>query len=957
MWKELLKSRISNLFIFQFYFILAAFSQHGGNAIITKHNLQTVTARTSFQHLLFDQNGLMYLATSDGIIVYNGISEQFIRNSENAVNHIVTSMIEDADKIIWLGCDDGQIFKILNNELIQWLPQEGLPKHKISKMIVDDKNQLWIATKGEGVYVYNHKYIYHFGIEDGLNTEDINDMHFSKHKGIIVSSDQGIQILNFRNEIKKVSKIDIPCIEANDIIQNLQLLGDHLYLNNLSSGIIQWNLLTDTCQITWSNSKSELATAFHVSKEYQVVFTEESMYLKSGMYDQLLSIQQKFIFSEIQSLVLDDNNTLWILHKNKGLLSIFLPVMQYEVAGKIIQSIAMSSDEKTLLLCTDSGLQIIRANDGKLVSSHFAGENLTSIYQDKHKDVFWLGSYGQGLIRFNVLTKESKRFKKEDGIPNNNILQIIGTDQFIWITTLGGIMRMDHTGNANTLNHLKIYDQDNGLPTNFIYQIAADPSDRLWIATDGNGIHFIDKDAYCIEPLYNSTSTLSIYNLEFNPKGVLYFNASRKGLGSLNIKRDSVVWIETSMKNFEYDGISLLNDSDLLTVGNGFIMLVNHKRALSITMDEEFGLTDLIPSLNAIYKDHHGIIWIGCKNTLIRVQPDILSILSRPWNSFNSIKVSNLSIKLGKDSIFKYDENQISFEFNAIHYLASDHLDFRYKLNGYDKEWVYSKEGNRSYSNLSPGKYQFVVQSSIDKNFDDSNEIDYSFEVLNPFWQRWWFVAICILGTILWFRYYVRKRESLKIKEEAIKRNTMALEFEILKSQVNPHFIFNSFNSVISLIEEDKYKAIEFTEKLSDYFRNILKYRDSNLIPLPEEMTILLNYIELLKIRHPDQIIFDHEISQANALIPPMTLQLLMENAIKHNELSVKHPLRISVYCKQDSIIFKNSILRKRTEVDSTGFGLDSIRFRYQLLTVKKIKIEVLNGYFSVEIPILHKQL
>ena len=194
------------------------------------------------------------------------------------------------------------------------------------------------------------------------------------------------------------------------------------------------------------------------------------------------------------------------------------------------------------------------------------------------------------------------------------------------------------------------------------------------------------------------------------------------------------------------------------------------------------------------------------------------------------------------------------------------------------------------------------------------------------------------------------------MKEEAIRRKTSELEFEILKSQVNPHFLFNSFNSVISLIEDDKNKAIEFTEKLSDYFRNILKYRDDQLIPIEDEMTMLLNYLELLKLRHPNQIAFEKGNIQANALIAPMTLQLLMENAIKHNEISVMHPLKISLYCHEDFLIFRNSIFRKRTSVDSTGFGLESIRLRYKLLTDNEIRIERMNDYFRVEIPLLQKQ-
>lgn len=400
-----------------------------------------------------------------------------------------------------------------------------------------------------------------------------------------------------------------------------------------------------------------------------------------------------------------------------------------------------------------------------------------------------------------------------------------------------------------------------------------------------------------------------------------------------------------------------MKDSILLTAGNGFLMLSDPKRKLSIIMDEEFGLTEIVPSLNAIYKDKNDHIWIGCKNNMIRVQSNVLSVLARPLNSFSNIKVNNRYIRTSKDSMFDYDENQFYFEFNAIHYLATDHLHYRYLLEGYDKDWTYSKEGNETYSNLSPSKYKFKVQSSIDRNFDSKNEIHYSFKVLKPVWLRWWFIILIVIGILITIRYFVQRREQIKNKEEAIRRKTSELEFEILKSQVNPHFLFNSFNSVISLIEDDKDKAIEFTEKLSDYFRNILKFRNEQLITIQEEMLVLKNYLELLRLRHPNQIVFEQGNVQQDSWIAPMTLQLLMENAIKHNEISINNPLKIIVFCQNDFLVFENSILRKRSNVDSTGFGLESIRLRYRLLTHKDIRIEKGIDYFRIEIPLIEKQV
>ena len=299
MWKEQLKSNTRNIFILQFCLILSLMGQSEIKAIITKHNLQSFTARANFQSLLFDHNGLMYIASSEGIILYNGITEQFINNSDNAGLHGVSSMVEDKKGIIWIACEDGQIFRIYNKELNIWSPPEGLPKRKISKLLVDDKNQLWIATKGEGVYVFNQTYLYHFGLDDGLIHLDINDMIHSKEKGIIVSSDQGIQALDFKNGLKRVSHVKISCLDSKDIVQDLEYFNDLLYLNNLSKGIIEWNLTTDSCSLIRNNKDVELTMSISISNDYQVLMTEKNIYIKSEESDQFISLKSDFDISEI----------------------------------------------------------------------------------------------------------------------------------------------------------------------------------------------------------------------------------------------------------------------------------------------------------------------------------------------------------------------------------------------------------------------------------------------------------------------------------------------------------------------------------------------------------------------------------------------------------------------------------------------------------------------------------
>ncbi len=954
MWKERFKNRILKILLFQYCLLSCALSQSGVNVLMTKHSFQSLTSRALFYKILIDHFGQMYIATSEGIIIFNGSSEQFVRGSELTGTHRVTTMLEDQNGIVWIGCANGYIYKIINKELLLWKPKYRLPKNKISKMSIDLQNNLWIATKGDGLFHYNGQYLNHFNEEDGLINNDLSDITYIKEKGILVSSDMGIQFLNYDNKINVDKSTSFSCLHDQEIVQDLIVSEDNLFINNLLRGIEMWNYTSDQCVTVWPNKQSELIHNLSFTKDYQLIVTTENIYLKYPKQTEFNRIKINLDLSEIQHIEIDNNNTLWILHRNEGLISVFLPIQKYSINNQVVQSIASDTAGTFLLLCTDSCLQILSIADGQILSTHFYGENLTSIYHKPNENIFWIGTYGKGLIRFDLNSKEFSRYQLSDGLPDLNILHVTGNEHFIWLATLNGILRFDHAHIMHQLSGIKVYNQQNEIPTNFNYQLEPDTSDCLWIATDGNGIYYLERDSDCAERLSHPEGNISIFNMVNNHKGKLFFNASTKGLGYLNFYNNELKWLQFSNKNIEYDCIGLINDSVIIAAGDGVLLQSGSNESICLVMDEEFGVNNFYPSLNAIYRDKNSDIWIGGKNGVLRIKSSILKLHQKPKNSFLSIKILGNEIsQYSNDSVFSYSENQFSFEFSAIHFLASDHLDYRYKLIGFDTDWIYSKEGKETYSKLSPGTYRFVFQSSFNGIFDPENEQSFSFTILKPFWTRWWFVSTMVVLLFVFIFTWVKQRERRKIKDQENLRKTSELEFELLKSQVNPHFLFNSFNSVISLIEDDKNRAIDFTEKLSDYFRNILKYRDIQLISLKEELIILMNYMELLALRHPGQILFEKGEMNTNALIAPLTLQLLMENAIKHNEISLEHPLKIKLFCTDHSIIFTNTILRKKSMVQSTGFGLESLKARYQLLTKQLIKIENLSDKFIVEIPLL----
>lgn len=183
----------------------------------------------------------------------------------------------------------------------------------------------------------------------------------------------------------------------------------------------------------------------------------------------------------------------------------------------------------------------------------------------------------------------------------------------------------------------------------------------------------------------------------------------------------------------------------------------------------------------------------------------------------------------------------------------------------------------------------------------------------------------------------------------------LGAQYELLKQQVNPHFLFNSLNTLKSMVEIQDPQSANFILKLSDFYRFTLESRKLDLIPLSEELQILEAYTYLLKARFEDGFVLDDQISKEhyNSGIPPFTLQLLIENCIKHNIVSLEKPLRIRLYAEGDYIIVENEIQLKKGAL-STGVGLENINQRFLHLVDKSIEIEKDETTFKVKIPMIH---
>jgi len=217
-------------------------------------------------------------------------------------------------------------------------------------------------------------------------------------------------------------------------------------------------------------------------------------------------------------------------------------------------------------------------------------------------------------------------------------------------------------------------------------------------------------------------------------------------------------------------------------------------------------------------------------------------------------------------------------------------------------------------------------------------------------------VAITFLiGTFLNARQFFLSWRQVAIKGEKIKQEAIVAKYESLKNQVNPHFLFNSLNALTTLVYEDQDQAASFIKQLSNVYRYVLESRDKELVPLSEEMEFLKSYSSMQKTRHPNGLQIKSDIDSGLYQVAPLSVQMLVENAIKHNEVSDANPLTIRLFLESDEYLVIENSLQKRSRKKSIqqGVGLENIKSRYEFLTNVPVVISETSDRFTVKLPLL----
>jgi ligand-binding sensor domain-containing protein len=936
--------------------------------LIQKVRVNVQAVQPVFTKAVQDANGYIWLGSDKGLFCYDGISFQQYFPEGDTGEFRITALHGADDGTVWIGCRNGRIYRFIKGSVTQFEPEEGTAGQAISDIIIDGNGIPWWSTTGEGIYYSREGKVYNINHDDGLNDDYVYDLECDSTGTIWAGTDAGIASCRIENGQKQVRPLDAS-IHLPDIIVRVIRTdrAGRLWLGFQDGGAGflpggKESFITYSETETWPYGPVQDISA---SGDAAWVATADGDLLEINPAAKSIETRkvnrENIRFGKIYDLLEDLEGNLWIL-ANTGLYRSSGNRLQcMEKAGDIsLENIhALRNDQDNpdgIWFSNDKGLFYFDIETGrtKRYLENFKAPVLKvmSIFLDK-QGYAWAGTFNYGVFRISPRDGSWKQITESQGLVNNNVLSISRHVDTLWMATLGGASEV--VINESTPSHPFTISSQNlhtGLVNNFIYSVYEDPYDQIWFATDGDGISVKTKKGWVIYNEKNGLDDDVIYSITGDRYGNIWIATASKGVYKFSDGKFTRYGLQEGLSSLDITSIATLED-ELVVVNDNGMDIIHIPTGKVAHYGEESGLAGISPDLNAVSKDVDGNLWIGTRTGLIRYQNGQATSAYGPQTVLEEMSVYLEPREMEDNLVLGYNNNHISFKFAGLWFSNPEKVIYQVFLQGYDLGWKDTYDRQVTYSSLPPGKYTFKIRSSIDKSFINASEASYSFRIRGPFWLNPWFIIfiLAILAAVIYLVIRYREEKLRRIEQE--KKEIVEFEFQVLKNQVNPHFLFNSFSTLMSLIEDDPDQALKYTEKLSDFFRTILQFKDSAVIKLEDEIALVESYFFLMKKRYGDNL--NLEISLGDRLksmfIPPMTMQILIENAIKHNIISKEKPLFIKIYEDDGKIIVENNLQPKMMVEVSTGIGLQNIRKRYRLITKEEPVMEMTEEYFRVKLP------
>lgn len=894
------------------------------------------------QEIWEDKAGYIWGSSETALFRFDGMQWQSIQSPASPLE--VKTFAQDQHARLWIGGRGGQIGWVERETFHPFqVPGLELNGSRVSGIAFDKQNRMWLASYGEGLFCLDGNKIHHWETINDIPSKDIYALTIGPDHQIWIGTDQGIAIYSTEEEPELIARIGKEEGLSDPLVTSLTA--------DPHSGIWAGMYDGDIARIK-SPTDSPVHQVAVGGSVQQLLFKEDKLWIQTEhigllQWDNNASHLTPIVpSSSLLSFLLDQESNLWI-NESEALYSIPLKIeYSFPQLGNVRCVIPY---EDYLWAGTDQGIfKIYPAHDSIAFIYGSDSLHIVSLFQDAD-GLLWIGTIGKGGWTYDPHSHLLHPILRPNGLMYPHILSMVGTEDEVWLATFGGLFHCSLTKPPQQLQHIE---QVDGIDISYTYQVIRDSKGHVWFGTDGKGAGFIDLEGPHLLP---ALANQSIYSIEEDLSGHIWFSTEDSGLYKSSPDAMQQYKIRTESGLLQVLGMETLSDTSILLLSAEGIGIYFPAQNQYIALGTSWDLPAMGDAFNSMCKTKDGYIWIGTSAGLLSYHPSVTGSRQSPQAVIGSVLVNLQAVSSSTLMDLASDQNHIIIKYSGIWNQAPNKVLFQHRLIGLDQKWENSRNTQAIYPQLNPGSYRFELRLQPAGSSVLSEVQSISFHIAKPIWRQLWFILTLTALSMVILITIVRYREQVLTRRQTLERQAIEYQFETLQNQINPHFLFNSFTTLIGMIEESPRQAVGFVEKLADLFRHVLEYRNKDTIPLWEEKALLMTYVGLLKERFGQGLDLQWEVhsSDMNRTVPPMCLQLLVENACKHNMVSHSSPLVINISIQAEKLQIMNTLQRRKNIPSSTQVGLQNLIDRYRYLCEEEVEIEISSDSYIVRLPLL----
>ncbi|MAX70853.1 MAG: hypothetical protein CMC76_07080 [Flavobacteriaceae bacterium] len=940
----------SLLYFFFLCFAINALAQEPAKLHLTeKDGLPDI----EFYNIIEDSKRFIWLVADKGLYRYNGKNYQLFTHPSQKGNSVF-GPFEDALGRVWCNNISGQFFYVSENTMHHFIDLSEELKGQLAEFIVTD-SELIISTR-HNIFSVN---LETKAIKKNYNKKvEIGKLYKNKTGYIYVEDDKIAKTdLLFKNKqylpVKIFNNIERPkgISRLINVVEN-DSLAFYFFSQFNRNNFFRFDVLSGKSQKIKLPKALETRNIVHVFLSNDQIWfsTDSGLYICKLKNQELVLLNTFFSSKYITKVLKDSFNNFWITTKGDGIyIYPNINVLNYNLASadKSVSQIEKLNDS-TLIFGTNKGYAgHININNGKVKNIDNTAYRVSNIFYEKPSNVAVISKEDRTLIynlKNETLTEGANETKGAKDIDFGNGKYSISTYK-----SFGFID--DALKKIEVVIPKRSYANHFSKKYNAFYNASVD------------GLFFINENN-SVKSIKDNSKAIFVKSIIETKTGAIWVSTFKNGV--YQVENDAVVnhlTIDDGLLSNKITQIKGDDNSLWIATEKGIQLFDNTSKTFkTLTMQDgipSYRIMDIEPvGDNVFFASNEGLFSINKKTTFkTTITPEIY---------FTAVDVNFKNQELLPKYKLSHNQNSIKIAFNTNGFKSHEHTKYQYRLIGENSKWQTTEDlvNTVNYNGLPSGNYTFQVKIAN----SNSTVKGINFNIAKPFWRTWWFYGLVglVLASLL-YAFYRRKinkltrEQNAKLQNEMMSRQLVLSQLENLRSQMNPHFIFNALNSIqeyIVLNERDL--ASSFLIKFSRLMRIYLDHSQQDEVLLSEEINALNIYLELEKNRFEDAL--DYEIAISKDLkineikIPSLFIQPYVENALKHGLLHKKSHRKLDVTFKLDNskskflcIIKDNGIgveasarLNENRNPQHRSFATSANKKRVELLNHnRKHKIEV----------------